>query len=193
MQITKHNMALVFDEWAKRYSENPDSFTGVLDENGSPIEGYGNMCAAFFTQLNEEMKSAELVPVSSVYTEGVDTLGNDNLLKWLQKVKEVYGLVQLHEDNSFGILIISQTYQRGSLLAGLIKEQVDTNNIIIVRSESDPRLIRGRTNMMVIFDQHVDHSHGVEFRSIARLTLITASMKLNVAPDSLIIKIGDDE
>lgn len=48
-------MAAVFNEWNKRYSENPDSFSDNLDENGKPIEDYGESCAIYFTKLEEEL------------------------------------------------------------------------------------------------------------------------------------------
>lgn len=40
-----------FTEWAKRYSENPEEFDSILDEDGKPIDTYGERCAAYFAVL----------------------------------------------------------------------------------------------------------------------------------------------
>jgi hypothetical protein len=55
MNITEERMAQVFDEWNKRYSENPKEFSETLDDDGNPVVGYGANCARYFTKLNEEM------------------------------------------------------------------------------------------------------------------------------------------
>lgn len=55
---TRERMAIIFNEWARRYSEDPDSFDDVLDADGKPIEGYGEKCAEYFHQLAVELGGA---------------------------------------------------------------------------------------------------------------------------------------
>ena len=55
-------MALAFDEWARRYAEDPDQFDGMLDEHGNPIENYGERSAEYFNQLIKEMDEANQLP-----------------------------------------------------------------------------------------------------------------------------------
>lgn len=49
-------MATVFNEWARLYSEDPDSFTDILDSNGKPVEDYGECAAIYFIKLEKEME-----------------------------------------------------------------------------------------------------------------------------------------
>lgn len=44
-------IAAVFNEWAKRYADDPDQFGPILDTDGRPIEDYGARCAAYFMQV----------------------------------------------------------------------------------------------------------------------------------------------
>lgn len=53
--MDKQLLAAIFNEWNRRYSENPDEFSNSLDENGKPIEDYGENCAAYFLKLEEEI------------------------------------------------------------------------------------------------------------------------------------------
>jgi hypothetical protein len=55
MNITEERMAVVFNEWSKRYAKNPAGFSESLDDNGNPITGYGENCARYFTKLNKEL------------------------------------------------------------------------------------------------------------------------------------------
>jgi hypothetical protein len=57
MNISKQQMAAVFNEWAKRYSETPDAFGEILDENGKPVTDCGDVCAEYFSQIAKEMFS----------------------------------------------------------------------------------------------------------------------------------------
>lgn len=53
---TSEKLAKIYDEWLKRYSENPEEFsTTLLDEEETPIKGYGKKCAAYFEKLNNEI------------------------------------------------------------------------------------------------------------------------------------------
>jgi hypothetical protein len=55
-------MAKIFNEWAKRYSEAPDSFSNILDDDGRPVEDYGENCATYFRRLADEMDGMGLLP-----------------------------------------------------------------------------------------------------------------------------------
>lgn len=57
MKITQAQIAAVFDEWKRLYTEDPSSFQGfdMSDEN------YGSDCAEYFTSL-----AAELFPDAAV-------------------------------------------------------------------------------------------------------------------------------
>ena len=60
--ITKERMAKIFTEWAKRYSENPEEFSDVLNESGEPVFDYGENCVAYFEKLANEMDHNGLLP-----------------------------------------------------------------------------------------------------------------------------------
>ena len=62
--ITKSRMAKIFNEWAKRYSENPDEFDDILDEDGNPVSDYGENCALYFEQLANELDAQNVLPKS---------------------------------------------------------------------------------------------------------------------------------
>ena len=53
--LGQEQMAAVFNEWAKRYAEDPDSFSKMLDASGNPIADYGERCARYFSELYVEM------------------------------------------------------------------------------------------------------------------------------------------
>jgi len=60
--ITNERMTKIFNEWAKRYSENPDEFDAILDENGKPVIDYGEKCTIYFNNLANEMDEDGLLP-----------------------------------------------------------------------------------------------------------------------------------
>jgi hypothetical protein len=62
METTQKRMAAIFNEWAKRYSENPDQFDEILDSNGKPVTDYGERAANYFTKLAQEMDAADKLP-----------------------------------------------------------------------------------------------------------------------------------
>jgi hypothetical protein len=55
--------AMIFDEWARRYSLTPEEFSEILDEDGKPIEGYGERCATYFTKIAREMDAKNELPL----------------------------------------------------------------------------------------------------------------------------------
>ena len=55
MTISNKNLAAIFNEWAKRYSENPNIFGLILDDNGQPISDYGEKCSKYIQLLNKEL------------------------------------------------------------------------------------------------------------------------------------------
>jgi len=60
--ITHKRMAIIFNEWARRYSENPEEFSNILDEDGSPVDDYGDMCAIYFHKLAAELDNVGNLP-----------------------------------------------------------------------------------------------------------------------------------
>ena len=61
-KITLERMAIIFNEWAKRYAENPDEFDDILDEDGNPSSDYGESCAIYFHQLANELDERGQLP-----------------------------------------------------------------------------------------------------------------------------------
>ncbi|MAT51421.1 MAG: hypothetical protein CMK32_09595 [Porticoccaceae bacterium] len=62
MTYIDKRMAMIFNEWARRYSESPESFTEVLDADGKPIEDYGECCVETFKSIADEMDAKGLLP-----------------------------------------------------------------------------------------------------------------------------------
>jgi hypothetical protein len=60
--VTMKRIAGIFNEWNKRYAENPDNFGDTLDKNGNPIEDYGERCAVYFTRIAAELDEQKLLP-----------------------------------------------------------------------------------------------------------------------------------
>lgn len=60
--ITQQRMTMIFNEWARRYAEDPEGFSSILDGDGQPIEDYGEACALYFTQIADEMDAGGLLP-----------------------------------------------------------------------------------------------------------------------------------
>lgn len=55
VSINMKRVAMIFDEWQKRYTENPSKFEKILDEKGEPVTGYGECCAIYFKKLASEL------------------------------------------------------------------------------------------------------------------------------------------
>lgn len=55
MKISKKQLAHLFDIWAQRYAEDPESFGQIIDESGNLILDYGDQCAEYFTKLYKEI------------------------------------------------------------------------------------------------------------------------------------------
>lgn len=60
MNKTQTKMAAIFNEWARRYAENPDEFGSVLDENGYVAKNYGQACALYYMQIARDLKTANV-------------------------------------------------------------------------------------------------------------------------------------
>lgn len=60
--ITMQRMTAIFNEWAKRFADDPNAFGAILDANGRPVSDYGECCAIYFTRIAGEMDSADLLP-----------------------------------------------------------------------------------------------------------------------------------
>lgn len=61
-EIRHARMAAIFNEWARRYSEAPEEFGDILDENGKPVEDYGELCTHYFEKISREMDEAGDLP-----------------------------------------------------------------------------------------------------------------------------------
>lgn len=59
MKISIEHSAKVFNEWVRRYSENPKEFSELLDANGKPFSDYGENAAAYFEKLAIELCANE--------------------------------------------------------------------------------------------------------------------------------------
>ncbi len=54
--MKRERMAAIFNEWARRYADNPEQFTlDILDKDGRPVADYGEACAVYFEQLDGEL------------------------------------------------------------------------------------------------------------------------------------------
>jgi hypothetical protein len=62
-------MARVFNEWARRYADNPAEFGEQLDGDGKPFDDYGDACAAYFARLADEMDATDAQPRALIRAE----------------------------------------------------------------------------------------------------------------------------
>jgi hypothetical protein len=60
--IAHQRMAKIFNEWARRYADDPSSFSDILGEDGRPVEDYGERCSIYFTKLAAEMDASGDLP-----------------------------------------------------------------------------------------------------------------------------------
>ena len=61
--VTQERMALVFNEWARQYAEDPEGFDEILDASGNPVTEYGERAATTFRRIARGMDAQELLPV----------------------------------------------------------------------------------------------------------------------------------
>ena len=54
-------MAAVFNEWAKRYAENEEEFSGLINAAGQP-DDYGERCSRYFLDLMIDLERNGLLP-----------------------------------------------------------------------------------------------------------------------------------
>jgi len=55
MNSTQRQMAAVFNEWARRYAQNPDEFSEIIGSDGEPLADYGKRCALYFEQIYSDL------------------------------------------------------------------------------------------------------------------------------------------
>lgn len=60
--ITHQRMAAIFNEWARRFAADPESFSEIIGEDGKPVEDYGESCATYFNRIAREMDDDGLLP-----------------------------------------------------------------------------------------------------------------------------------
>ena len=61
-QVSQQRMAIVFNTWAQRYRESPDSFDELLDDDGNVISDYGQRCARHFESIADELDADGKLP-----------------------------------------------------------------------------------------------------------------------------------
>ena len=55
MKYDLNFLTQIFDEWAKRYSENPEDHIGILNKDGEPTKGIGRDQAECFLRISNEL------------------------------------------------------------------------------------------------------------------------------------------
>lgn len=62
MNTIQQRIAAIFNEWARRYAQNPSEFGAILDADGKPVEDYGQQCSIYFEEIARDMDSKGLLP-----------------------------------------------------------------------------------------------------------------------------------
>jgi len=62
MTTTQQRMTIIFNEWAKRYADDPKSFSNILGTDGKAVEDYGENCTLYFERLAAELDAAGRLP-----------------------------------------------------------------------------------------------------------------------------------
>lgn len=57
-------MAVVFNEWARRYAEDVQKFEAILDASGKAVLDYGERAAIFFEEVERQLIEAGKLPSS---------------------------------------------------------------------------------------------------------------------------------
>ena len=55
MTESRQRLAAIFNEWARRYAEDPEAFDDLLDADGNPVQDYGDRCALYFAELENDL------------------------------------------------------------------------------------------------------------------------------------------
>lgn len=58
IDVSLQHLAAGFDEWARRWADNPGEFREILDSNGRPLTGYGERCATYLSWLLVELSAS---------------------------------------------------------------------------------------------------------------------------------------
>lgn len=62
MNTTQQQMTAIFNEWARRYADDPSSFSEMLGPDGRPVSDYGEACTLYFEKIAGELDAAGLLP-----------------------------------------------------------------------------------------------------------------------------------
>lgn len=62
MNTTQQRMTAIFNEWARRYAENPDGFDEILDGDGKPVADFWQRCMLYFEEIADDMDAAGELP-----------------------------------------------------------------------------------------------------------------------------------
>jgi hypothetical protein len=60
MHITEFELADIFEEWERKYRENPDAFMGDEERRAENPQTYGELCAAFFLKVRTGLLEKKL-------------------------------------------------------------------------------------------------------------------------------------
>lgn len=73
IELIHKRMAMIFNEWARRYAANPDEFADILGPDGKAIEDYGERATSYFHRIANEMDDKGQLPRSQRVAEPVPT------------------------------------------------------------------------------------------------------------------------
>lgn len=74
-EVTERRMAIVFNEWVKRYAESPSEWGQILKPDGTPFEDYGEQATAYFFKLAAELDSSGALPLPETQPSPLPTAG----------------------------------------------------------------------------------------------------------------------
>lgn len=57
IDVSLHHLAAGFNEWARRWADNPNEFGAILGDDGRPLVDYGERCAAYLGWLLVELSA----------------------------------------------------------------------------------------------------------------------------------------
>lgn len=59
IEVNIDHLATAFNEWARRYADNPDEFGEILGDDGRPVADYGQRCAVYLSRLLVELSATK--------------------------------------------------------------------------------------------------------------------------------------
>ncbi len=62
MTVTETRMTMTFNEWARRYADNPGEFGEIIGPDGKAVADYGERAMRTFNRIADEMDAANALP-----------------------------------------------------------------------------------------------------------------------------------